>query len=137
MSLPVSPRRPHRRFPSRRILLLLLVDAFVTVASLLAALLIRFEGDIETRFREALPIVLGPLILARILLLYGLGLYHVQWRYAGIRDLLRLAASSAAASLLFTALSVFLQLGGYSQPMPRSVIVIDFLVFSAPSRRRR
>jgi FlaA1/EpsC-like NDP-sugar epimerase len=127
---PAVPRA-RRQLLTRRVLFLILADAVACVTALVASLLIRFEGVIEERYREALPAVLGPLVLVRILLLFVFGLYHVQWRYAGIRDLVRLAAASGASSLLLTALTVFLQIGGFVQVLPRSVIVVDFLLFSA------
>ncbi len=118
-----SSRRPFPALPA--------LDVVLATASLYAALLIRFEGDIEERFARTFPWVVGPVAFIKIALFFGFGLYAVQWKYASVRDLLRLGAAAGASTVLSAGASVFLQLGGYPQAMPRSVLVIDLLLFTA------
>ena len=125
-----SPQKHRllRRIILRRMAPLLALDAVTAMISLYLALLLRFEGEISRRYLEVLPLCLALLVPLRAGFLLLLRLHNVQWRYAGLKDLQRIVFACALGSLIFTALLSFVQFGRYPQVLPRSVLIIDFLI---------
>jgi FlaA1/EpsC-like NDP-sugar epimerase len=110
---------------------LLLADAVIAFGALYVALLLRFEFAVPPRFRAVFLPCAGLAVAVKLLFLLLFRMHHVQWRYGGLRDLLRLAAASTLGTVIFTAVLSFLQLGGFPQVLPRTVLVIDFLIATA------
>ncbi len=110
----------------RRRLVFALVLLVQTAAANYLAFILRFESLLSpVNVRQFFTYV--PLLLAIRLFFYlRAGLYKSLWRYAGIKDLVDILWTSAAGNALFMAAVVFI-FGdkGY----PRSIYVIDFLVF--------
>ncbi len=93
-------------------------------AALWASFVLRFEFRLDPVFKHMLWTGL-PLLLAIKLVVFRLsGLRDLAWRYTGFRDLLRIAASSLAASLVA---GPFLRLAE-GPAFPRSVPILDFVL---------
>ena len=105
-----------------------LLDLLLACLAYLTAYLLKFEASFAhealTQFAASLPYV----IAAKMVALVGLGVYRPVWRYAGTKDLMRIALASAVGTVLAAAM-VMLLFGfrGYS----RSVFVIDWFVLTA------
>lgn len=109
-----------------RRLVLMGLDAAAAVAMVLLAFLVRFalEGagippEPVAAFFESLPFI----ILSRLLINSVMGLYSQVWRYASVRELMRIVAAvtiDAAA----TAAIIFLRTDGF----PRSIILMAWLM---------
>lgn len=109
---------------SRRVLVVL-VDALLTVVANYLAFWLRFDGAIPAApwalWRETIPL----LVLLRGLTFVPFHLYDSVWQYVGLRDLRAIVASVTASSVLFCLLiRGVLGLRAY----PRSVFVMDLVL---------
>jgi FlaA1/EpsC-like NDP-sugar epimerase/lipopolysaccharide/colanic/teichoic acid biosynthesis glycosyltransferase len=118
---------------------LVLLDALGVLLAFWAALLFRFDGSVPPESARAITQAM-PLILASFVAGNHLSrLYHALWRYTGSREVVRIAAATAASTL---ALVVILSLiWGGARPVPISVVVLGGVlagaVFVAVRYRRR
>ncbi len=104
------------------------VDLLFFAMSLVAAYLIRFEGDIPDNFFWQLTVLLPLILIARSVSFYMFSVYKVVWRYVSTRDAIRILK----AVLPVTAVLI---LARYLAPhslailhVPISVIVLEFLL---------
>lgn len=111
---------------------LLLVDAFITAAVPYMALLIRFEGNLDTPYLAILTANIPIVLFVRLTTFYCFGLYHRLWRYAGINELIVIIGAVTCSTLL---LSTYTYLVGVI--LPRSIHFLAWLmniVFIGASR---
>lgn len=80
--------------------LLLLFDAIVVATTPYLGLLIRFEGNVDSRYYQILLNYIPAIIIVSLMIFYFFKLYHRLWRYAGISELLAIFASNTVASLI-------------------------------------
>ncbi len=120
-------------------LLQVTIDAATICLAFAIAYAIRFEGEIPSVYRKQFVLVLPYLLILRISLFYGLGVYRLIWRYITMRDLPRFAMSTAlgsfvliAARFLVAPVSEFsgLVVNAKHATVPWSVIVIEFVLSS-------
>lgn len=120
-------------------LLQVTIDAATICLAFAIAYAIRFEGQIPSVYRKQFILVLPYLLILRISLFYGLGVYRLIWRYITIQDLPRFAMSTAlgsfvliAARFLIAPVSEFagLVVNAKHATVPWSVIVIEFVLSS-------
>jgi UDP-GlcNAc:undecaprenyl-phosphate/decaprenyl-phosphate GlcNAc-1-phosphate transferase len=84
-------------------------------------------GDPLAVLPELLSATLAFVVIAKLSLLLAFGAYRGMWRYVGLADLMILARVSVLSSvILFIALPFLAR----SVIIPRSVLVIDFLLFT-------
>ncbi|MDI6772976.1 MAG: hypothetical protein QME77_10390 [bacterium] len=121
-------------FANKRWIFLMLVDIILVTVAYIAAHLLRYEGHLPGRVAadvaRTLPLILG----AKMAGLYLAGIYRGVWRYAGMPDLIRMAAGATLGSgLAITGLFFWTRLDGFS----RTALVLDWglmLVLVAGSR---
>lgn len=120
-------------------LLQVTIDAATICLAFAIAYAIRFEGEIPSVYRKQFVLVLPYLLILRISLFYGLGVYRLIWRYIAMRDLPRFAMSTAlgsfvliAARFLVAPVSEFsgLVVNAKHATVPWSVIAIEFVLSS-------
>jgi len=114
----------------RRIVCLLLSDAVLIVISLFLAFLIRFDGNIPLKYMSILWQVLPLALVIKIPLLILFGAYWFSWTYVSIEDLINTLAACVCGSLAFAA-SLFFLRNWQALSVPRSVVIIDFLLTCA------
>ena len=105
--------------------LILLVDVALIILAHYCAYLLRFPGwfygPTFDQFVTALPVIL----LVKIPVFYGFGLYRGMWRYTSLNDLLNVTKATLIATLIIVAVILFTRrFQGYS----RSVFVIDAIL---------
>ena len=109
-------------------LLMLGIDIFCTILSLVLAYFLRFNFTIpELYFPTSTQIVisLSLLVFFRIASFFLFGLYSGVLRYASIDDLLRIVKAVTVGTLLFISSIAFIfRLQGF----PRSVFLIDWFI---------
>jgi FlaA1/EpsC-like NDP-sugar epimerase/dTDP-4-amino-4,6-dideoxygalactose transaminase len=88
--LPTTVYRWARR---RENLSLVLIDVGIVVAAWLLALAAGFEADVPSEVMQRVLLVIGPPILAQIVVHRVAGLYGPVWRYASIEEALRVVAA--------------------------------------------
>jgi FlaA1/EpsC-like NDP-sugar epimerase len=114
----------HRRL---RELSLLLIDGVVAVSALVAAMWLRFDGQIPPPIAAIMAPLAAILVTARLLAAVLMGTHRWSFRLSGLVDGARVTVAAAFGSGLFL-LGVFMtRLNG----MPRSVVAIEFLVSAA------
>jgi FlaA1/EpsC-like NDP-sugar epimerase len=107
----------YRRF------LVVVVHLALWTASLVAALLLRFDFRVPDYDWQMLPIWLGIFLAAKTLAHISLGLFHGLWRYSGVRDLVALIKAAIYGTLAAALVISFLG----PRFFPRSVYIVDWL----------
>jgi FlaA1/EpsC-like NDP-sugar epimerase len=107
----------------------LAVDAVLVAVSFYMAFRLRFlefHGGVPERYREMLYSSIGFVVLGKLIIFALFGLYEKWWRYFKLPDY----AAVVKATAVSTAIIVvgFNLLKPFADSLPRSVIVIDFLL---------
>ena len=96
-----------------------LVDIALIVTGVYVSMELRFEMDIPPQHMQMALRAL-PLLLLIYMLTYSLGgIYKIMWRYAGVRDIMRLSVLSGIACVMTLACNRFMELDLF-----RGVLVI-------------
>jgi FlaA1/EpsC-like NDP-sugar epimerase len=118
----------HRRL---FIVLVLLIQA--VVANYLA-FIIRFESLLSPLYFQKFLAYLPLLLLIRLACILLTGLHRGLWRYASISDLVKIINSTTIGSVIFLLIVKYL-IG--DADYPRSILVLDWLIFIAISGGNR
>lgn len=125
---PMESMESGQRFsPRLRLLLVLLLDAAITAGALFCALLLRFDGELPVRWQVALEQRLPLLLMVRATALAWFGLHRWSFRSAGLSEAGRLVLANVVATIVFEAARSFF----FFEPLPRSVIAIEFFLSTA------
>lgn len=109
------------RARQRQYLLELLCDGALVALAFALAFLLRFDLHVPQKYLEVLRTLVGPVVAAKLVTFYLMGLYRRVWRYAGVGDFLRVAWASVVGTLAIT-LIIFLL---FRSLFPRSVVALD------------
>jgi FlaA1/EpsC-like NDP-sugar epimerase len=105
--------------------LIVFFHLMVVVTSLLLAFALRFDLQIPQKYwldiLEMLPVV----VVIKLLVFRAMGLSDGWWRYVSIPDMLQILRANLVASVGFVLYAAFLR---YMDSLPRSVIILDFLM---------
>ncbi|MFL5343477.1 MAG: polysaccharide biosynthesis protein [Hyalangium sp.] len=118
-----SPRSWLRLRP----LLMLLLDTAITASALFGAVLLRFDGVLPERWEAAIEHRLPLLLTVRLITLLWFRLHRWSFYRCGLSEAGRLALANAVGTVAFEALRSFF----FFEPLPRSVIAIEFLFSTA------
>ena len=114
----------QRMLEKNRMVLIILLQAAIVVASLWGAFAVRFDFNISSvqlsRFYSLLP----ALLAIKLGVFWWQGLFRGWWRYVSMADLVVIVRANVIASLLFL-LYAFLAYRGAN--IPRSVLVLDWM----------
>ena len=105
------------------------IDGCLVALAFYAAFRLRFletEGGVPDRYREMLWGSIGFVVVGKLIVFGAFGLYDKWWRYFRLPDVAGLVRATAIATLIL-ALS-FLLIQPFDDPIPRSVLVTDFLL---------
>ena len=124
MSLSTAIQNAIPRIPRRkRMLLGLLVQAILPAISLYVALLLRLDLDESRIVYSALVIWVPVLIGLRVVALVYFNAHTGLWRYVSVPDLIAVAKSTTAATIVFGIIGVLL-IDPFE--IPRSVYIIEW-----------
>ncbi len=104
-------------------------DALLCAVAFALAFFLRFldaGGDIPDRYVEMLVGSVAFVAVGKSLVLEVLGQHHQWWRYFRLPDLWPLVRALAVASALLVL--VFVLVKPYPDSLPRSVVIIDFIL---------
>jgi UDP-GlcNAc:undecaprenyl-phosphate/decaprenyl-phosphate GlcNAc-1-phosphate transferase len=117
-----------RTFGYKRRIFEVLLDLVLAMVALIAAFLLRFDGDIPDKTSQDLARIFPVIIVAKVALLYVAGAYDGVWRYAGLPDLVRLVRGAIFGSAAaFVIAAVWLRLGTLS----RGALLMDGVVYAS------
>lgn len=113
---------------TKRFLFFLINDTLIFTFSFTLSFYLRFEFDIPENYKNLILFWLIPITVSKLLVFYFLNIYKINWRFIGLRDLLKIV--SGLFSIFTTAflINYFLQKNFNSLSIPNSVLIIDFFV---------
>jgi len=106
----------------------LLSDIIIIAFSLYRSFWLRFDGQIPEQYIKHYPFYLMIAIIIRLLLLYIFGMYNFSWRFFSVLDLARLAIAVTLSTAILAAIFLMFRQNAYIGGMPRSVLLIDFVL---------
>ena len=115
-----------------RRILLILVDIFCFAFVSFLALWLRFEFDFALLWNNEISFLLNvikllPLATVAMLVIYAVsGLYSSLWEFAGEREMVRILIATVSTSVIHTVIQFL-----FGMPVPRSFIVIEFILLTA------
>ena len=115
-------------FGYRRRIFEVMLDATLAMLSLVAAFLLRFDGDIPNYVEDGLARIFVVVVAAKLAALYASRVYDGVWRYVDARDLVRLVrAAGLGTVMVFVVVGLWLRFSTIS----RGALVIDGIIFAA------
>ena len=112
----------------KRTLFFLTCDLIIFAGSLVLSFLIRFDGNIPPEYRRAIPvfylIAIGPKVIANA----AFRLYHLTWRFVSTRDIISVFLASLVGTTAFGTAVFFLHDSLHIPTIPRSILVLDFVL---------
>ena len=105
-----------------------ILEGAVVGISFWLAFIIRFEGVIPPYHKYQLWALLVPMVVGRLLTNRLFGLYRIQWRYIGFRDVLRTSRAYVAFSAVLLLARFGLPVRAEIIRVPASVITIELLL---------
>jgi FlaA1/EpsC-like NDP-sugar epimerase/dTDP-4-amino-4,6-dideoxygalactose transaminase len=94
------PSTVYRWARRRESLSLVLIDVGIVVAAWLLALAAGFEADVPSSVPDRVLLIVGPPILAQIVIHRAAGLYGPVWRYASVDEAVRVMAAVVVGMLV-------------------------------------
>jgi UDP-GlcNAc:undecaprenyl-phosphate GlcNAc-1-phosphate transferase len=105
-----------------------LLDLILAMVALVAAFLLRFDGDIPSETARDLTQVFPVIIVTKVAMLQAAGAYAGLWRYASLHDFVRMVRGVLYGSAAtFVIAVIWLRLGALS----RGALLIDAVVFAS------
>jgi UDP-GlcNAc:undecaprenyl-phosphate GlcNAc-1-phosphate transferase len=111
-------------FQYKRQILTVALDLGIIVFAYYAAYVLRFEHAVDAEFGKllrSLPVVLVSQLLAFV----GFGLYKGVWRYAGLRDVVKIGQAATVGTMVAV---VVLVLTSRFEGFSRAVFIVDWLL---------
>ena len=121
----------------KRRIFFLIFDILIIIFSLYLSFWLRFDGQIPGQYLTQYPFYLIADISIKLLFLYIFGMYNFSWRFFSVLDLARLTAAIILSTGTLSSIFMIFRENAYIGGMPRSVLLIDFvLTFSLMSSLR-
>jgi FlaA1/EpsC-like NDP-sugar epimerase len=103
------------------------LDACLVAAAYLLAYLLRFDPRIPARYDELLGQSIAFVVLGKLVVFWGFGLYHKLWRFTDGKDFEAIVRAVVVASFALV-VAFFLIPPRVALDPPRGVIALDFLI---------
>ena len=110
-----------------RRLIQVVLDACLVAGAYLLAYLLRFDPRIPARYDELLGQSIAFVVLGKLLVFWGFGLYHKLWRFTDGKDFEAIVRAVVVASFALV-VAFFLIPPRVALDPPRGVIALDFLI---------
>lgn len=105
--------------------LIVLFHLVAVSASLIYAFALRFDFTVPSQYWPVILGLLPVMMLIKLAVFWGMGLADGWWRYVAMPDLLQILRANVVASVGVIIYIVFI---GTSEGLPRSVILLDFIL---------
>ncbi|MDD4599660.1 MAG: nucleoside-diphosphate sugar epimerase/dehydratase [Negativicutes bacterium] len=99
----------------------MLIDMAIVILGSFSSIYIRFEGNVPPHYYGILIQHLPVIVLLRLGVFYGSGLYHRLWRYASITDLISIVSAVTVSTAIITVYLIFINAG-----LPKSFHVLTW-----------
>ncbi len=110
-------------------LLQMLADAVLIAAAFFLAFKLRFldaDQGIPERYDDLLAATIGFVIVGKLIVFGGSGLYQKWWRYVSLPDYVAVLRAAAISTAILVVTLTFIK--PFDDALPRSVVVMDFLL---------
>ena len=106
----------------------LISDTIIIAFSLYVSFWLRFDGQIPEQYIKHYPYYLVTVLIIRLIFLYIFGMYNFSWRFFNVLDLARLTIAVTLSTTLLAAIFLTFRQNAYIGGMPRSVLLMDFVL---------
>lgn len=112
----------------KRKLFFLAADAALITGSAYLAFWLRFDGAIPENYSVNLKYYIAIALAVKLTSLLVHDLYDVSWRFFGLKDLLKLFSAITLPSIVLGLGSLLIKASPYFPTLPRSVVLVDYLL---------
>ena len=112
----------------KRRLFFALSDAALIAGSLYVAFWLRFDGVIPDAYAVNLKYYIAIALSVKLTSLLIHDMYDVSWRFFGLKDLLKLLSAGTLSSLVIGLAALLYRGSLYFPTLPRSVVLVDYLL---------
>jgi len=112
----------------KRRLFFLAADAVLIAGSMYASFWLRFDGVIPAAYSVNLKYYIAIALAVKLTILLVHDMYDVSWRFFGLKDLLRLFSAVTMSSLVIALAASLYKGSAYFLTLPRSVVLVDYLL---------
>lgn len=107
-------------------LIFVAIDVMLISIALVTAFLLRFGFEIPPSYSQYFMFLIPSAIVIKVTIFYFFGFYDQLWRYASLKEGIRLLRGISTASLVLLGALFF----AYKTDIPRATIIIDWLITS-------
>ena len=115
---------------TKRLLFFLISDILIFALSLYLSLLLRFNFSIPELFLQRYPYWILPFIIVKILFLWFADIYRLNWRFVSIGEFYKILKALFLSFVILFITNSAIQKFYPQLSLPRSSIIIDFLISS-------
>lgn len=113
---------------SKRFLFFLLGDIVLLFVSAVLSLYVRFNFKVPFELKTLLWMFASLSVIVKIPILYLFRLYNISWRFVSLDEAIRLVTAISIGELTLFVILFMLKSSGMIDFLPRSVVLIDFLL---------
>jgi len=106
----------------------LMADTLIIAFSLYAGFWLRFDGKIPEENIARFPFYLLVALIVKLAFLQLLGMYNFSWRFFSVLDQARLTAAVTLSSLIMAGIFLGFRSSEALGGMPRSVLLVDYVI---------
>ena len=106
----------------------LVADAVLISGAMYLSFWLRFDGAIPPTYMSNLKYYIELALAIKLTMLFLHGMYDISWRFFGLKDLLKLFSAVTLSSLVIGLAAMLYKSSAYFPSLPRSVILVDYLL---------
>ena len=112
----------------KRKLFFLAADAALIAGSVYLAFWLRFDGAIPENYSVNLKYYIAIALAVKLTSLLVHDMYDVSWRFFGLKDLIKLFSAITLSSIVLGLGTLLIEASPYFPTLPRSVVLVDYLL---------
>ena len=112
----------------KRRLFFLASDAVLIAGSMYLSFWLRFEGAIPGGYRANLKYYVAIALAIKLTILLIHDMYDVSWRFFGLKDTLKLLSAVSLSAVVLGATNAVFKGSAYFPNLPRSIVLVDYLL---------
>jgi len=106
----------------------LIADALLISGAMYVSFWLRFDGAIPPPYMSNLRYYIELALGIKLAMLFLHGLYDISWRFFGLKDMLKLFSAVTLSSLVIGLAAILYKSTAYFPSLPRSVILVDYIL---------
>jgi FlaA1/EpsC-like NDP-sugar epimerase len=113
---------------AKRRIFFLVADAALVSGAMYVSFWLRFDGAIPVNYLSVTVYYVELALVVKLALLFLHGMYEISWRFFGLKDLLRLFSAATLSSLVIGSVALLFKGSEYFPGLPRSVVLVDYVL---------